>query len=911
MSIVVEVVRAAVNTVAGTQDFTTSNLGGLTPVAAMFLIGNPTADGTGTAHAIWGMGATSGSGEQWAWSVSSEDALGSTNTNRRGMSDQCIAIIDYNANTVDGEAAFDSFITNGVRINWGDAPADAYLMTVWLFAGTGMEAHAGIVDMPNVLDGTVDITAPGFAGDVLITGTAALNFNDTGQDNWRWALGCAVDDGSDTQRMIASQWGDAKPSAQCGAQFSTAYASGLVAGNNGQLVWAAEVGSWDASGFTVTNREAATPNDFGYLFLSLGGEADKWLGTIATPTTIGTEDYTGPGFQPQAVIMGLSHMLAVDTGYNNNTAGSMGVSGFSTNAEYSLTMQHEDGASTSNAQAMHDDTAINLPEDDQSTGIVAAYSSMLSTGFQLNFSNVMGSATQCWALVIGTVSAGTDYTRSVADSVGITDALILARNLFKTLTDSIGIADALTNSIGRIVILADSINIADILATVIGKITSLAESVGITDSITTARNLFKTLTDTINITDIISIFRNLIITLTESVNITDIITKIGTFIKALTDPVGITDSISALITVLISIADTVGITDTISNIRALVKILTDPVAIADTLTTARNLILSIIESVGITDTIITARDLIISIANSVGMTDAITAIVKIVALLVDSVGITDTVATIRNIARTLTESVSITDALTNARNIIKTLTNSVSITDAITSTREIVITIADTTAITDVMTAIKGLLQIFVTLIDNVGITDVLSKVATLYRTLTNSINVTDTMVAAGNFILSIADGIGITDIISRSRGVMVALADTIGITSSIITARNLYITFTEAIATIDALNTVQTLIRVLIEAVPITDTLSKVGAFYKALQDTISIGSISTGIKGMYVTLADSVGVTDVTATVSTFAGVMYRGVISVVGRVISVATRLRPSSISSRSRPSSVEDV
>ena len=162
MGVTVAVTRAAANLATGTQDFTTTDLGGLTPVGALFIITKATADGTPADHAIVGIGAATGSSERWACSVTSEHGVSATDTNRRAMTDECVCLISEGTGTVDGEADFDSFITNGVRINWGNAPASAYLVTVLLLAGTDTSAYAGVFTGHASTNGVTDVTDPGF-----------------------------------------------------------------------------------------------------------------------------------------------------------------------------------------------------------------------------------------------------------------------------------------------------------------------------------------------------------------------------------------------------------------------------------------------------------------------------------------------------------------------------------------------------------------------------------------------------------------------------------------------------------------------------------------------------------------------------------------------------------------------------
>jgi hypothetical protein len=179
MSVIVAITRDAVNTATGNQDFTTNDLDGLTPKAAFFIITSAISDGTPRDNAIISFGAATDTTERWSVGVQAQHDVGTTNTGRRAVSDECIMKLFGTSTNVDGEADFVSFIANGVRINWGNAPALGYLLTVVLFAGTDLTAKAGTFTVGNE-DVPTDVNTVGFEPDVLLTASVALGFTDAG-----------------------------------------------------------------------------------------------------------------------------------------------------------------------------------------------------------------------------------------------------------------------------------------------------------------------------------------------------------------------------------------------------------------------------------------------------------------------------------------------------------------------------------------------------------------------------------------------------------------------------------------------------------------------------------------------------------------------------------------------------------
>lgn len=334
-----------------------------------------------------------------------------------------------------------------------------------------------------------------------------------------------------------------------------------------------------------------------------------------------------------------------------------------------------------------------------------------------------------WLLVSYTL--GTNYQRSISDSVGITDVLSKILGRTTTITDSIGITD--------------TINLVMALRR------TFPESVGVTDTVTTSRSIVKTILDSIGITDIISAVKGAL-------------AKYAT----ITDTVGITDSLLKARGLYRTFANSVGVTDNLLNIRALRKIFSN--------------------GIGVTDTLSTARDIVRSIADNVGITDVVTRLIKLVVSLVDSIGITDTQTTARNLKRSKADSVGVTDAITTTRNIVKSITDAVGVTDALTTARDIVISLADSIGITDVITAIKGALAKYVTIQDSVGVTDTVSTVRNLKITFAEALGVTDEIFTARDIKTLFAEAVGITDTVTGYRKILVALADTVGITDTIST---------------------------------------------------------------------------------------------------------------------------
>jgi hypothetical protein len=393
----VDVIRAAavVDTAPYTQAFTGS-LGGRTPKAAIFKITRATADGTPVAHADFGLGMVTGAANEWAVAYTDEDGQATTDTASEEFTDACIVLLIPGVNFEQASAEFSSFSANTVTVNWTDAPAAAHLIEVTLIAGADVSAQANNAALGNTLNNAVDVTGVGFEPDLVL----AACRDGTSGGNVKFSFGAVHNGVSVTQRCHAIRYRDNQATSQCAARFTESY--GVMAiDNSADLDWGGEFGTFDSDGFTVTTRNAGA-NNTTLLFLALKfGDIKSWVGTVDAPTSTGIDSQTGPGFRSQFALGGLTHTEAVDTAYTDGRAGVAGVSVFTPTAEYCKATAAEDNQGTTDTQCSNDDTVINLPEHDGTTGHVAAFTSFTGPGWDWNFSATRGTASKWWFATIG------------------------------------------------------------------------------------------------------------------------------------------------------------------------------------------------------------------------------------------------------------------------------------------------------------------------------------------------------------------------------------------------------------------------------------------------------------------------------------------------------------------------------
>ena len=372
-----------------TQDITISGFG--TPKAAFFVLVAATADDTPLANAQMGYGATDGT-RQWAAAWFSEDAAARTNNARRGMTDMCACAIAGGGGVV-AEAAFNAWITDGVRITWGAFPATNYFLHVILFGGADLSVRADVVNLGTVTT-TQTYSSMGFEADLLICASPQRDMNDASDGSASGnCIGFVHNNGAGTVTQRCQATGEIDNQAD-GAPVARMFEDMFAAEVNqlGTVAWEASMSNFGTAGFDFIQNVNSASDRFGFLALDLPSDVGSWVGTHNSPTGTGDNSSTAPGFTPQFVMLGLNACAAVDTAETDADAGVWGVSMFDDTRSYCGSTAIEDAAATTNTASEADDQAIRLMDHAQNDDWVGTFSSFNADGWTLNFSVADGTA---------------------------------------------------------------------------------------------------------------------------------------------------------------------------------------------------------------------------------------------------------------------------------------------------------------------------------------------------------------------------------------------------------------------------------------------------------------------------------------------------------------------------------------
>lgn len=394
--------RVAANTSIGNQTLTFMGLGGLTPKAILIIATRALADGSAVDGAGFYWGMSDGTNEATgSWEVEHGQATMDARATQDTTADRILTIHDGTADSVvEGLASFVSFGADEAVINWTDAPASAFLLTVIAFAGSDLLANVGVQDLGNTADALIANTSVGFEADVVIA------FWNNTLDGGGQAFGLVHNDraGTVTQRSLATTQRNAFGTAVSSAMMRDGEAISKLISSNGALDYTGAFQSFDSSGWDVQLGNARAPSnaDYAYLALRLGTSpvVSAQVYTYSTPTSTGSNTDSNPGFTPQFIMYLMNRVAAADTTESDADAGTSGILVANANAVFSNTISDEDGAADSNTQSLSDDK-LNLPTHTGGAGHEATLTSMGATGPVWNYSATDGMARLWPALAIG------------------------------------------------------------------------------------------------------------------------------------------------------------------------------------------------------------------------------------------------------------------------------------------------------------------------------------------------------------------------------------------------------------------------------------------------------------------------------------------------------------------------------
>jgi len=384
---------------SGAFNVTNSDLGGDTPDAVVMWCTHNTSDGASIAN--WGLAiglnsaATGVANSQYAY-ANEEDGVARSDSINTGLIDSINFLVGED--TYGGGSGspyvfrLTAYIANGVTLdNLASVTWPANIQIHYMFISGVDDSHAGAFTPTDTVDSSVDITAPGFRADVVISVLGEDPYDGGKDTDGPVGIGFYAYDGSVYQSaaFFFSDDNSANMTNGVGVYGSSGGRTPHT-GNQGRYEYASH-----ANGFSATTRNAFNVSDVLYLALKLPSGVSAHAGTFQSPASATTKAVTGLGFKPQAVML-VQTKSATSQGANGVDNSGPGADGISIGAtsgpaaakNTSAGIASEDGAANGNCgQRSADDACVLLMQDDYAGGLdaVAVLDSFDIGGFTLDY----------------------------------------------------------------------------------------------------------------------------------------------------------------------------------------------------------------------------------------------------------------------------------------------------------------------------------------------------------------------------------------------------------------------------------------------------------------------------------------------------------------------------------------------
>lgn len=433
-------VQTVLRSGAGDQDITLTGFG--TPKAVLITMARTVVHNGRRDHACESLGFSDGI-NQFVTAWLSEEGVTTSDTRSAFGNTDLVCEPSATNNTVAGLARWTSWITDGVRINVGNAFTQQWQIGVWLFGGVDLQADVFETTFNATVGGTVVITDPGFPPDFMFwmgTGNQVFTSGPTVVNGAIAMKGICATDGSTIQqishgRADRDNVGTTQVAGVCSNSRILHRMQHAAPGFSADY----ELTARSATGVTVTTRRENFGMEAACLALGLGG-AKVWAGVLLTPTATGTQTVTqAPSafeHMPQVAFAIGSSLTLLDTVNegNNGACGFIGASMAYGLEEFSCNPICRDNISVtatvnytySQADFVHN---RNAADNDavQSTIENHANGQFNVDGFDHEFTNVLGQAKQFFyatieeALVFlkGTVQTTADGTGELDKRPGL------------------------------------------------------------------------------------------------------------------------------------------------------------------------------------------------------------------------------------------------------------------------------------------------------------------------------------------------------------------------------------------------------------------------------------------------------------------------------------------------------------
>jgi hypothetical protein len=385
----------------GTQDITISGFG--TCIGAIFDMNVGDTDNTVQTTDRSSIGFCDGT-RQAVSAVGSGN--GNTTTETARLERDNAVIVDLSGNqSIAGLAVFDSFITDGVRINVTTASANRFC-NVTLIGGDATNVYVNYSPALGTSAGNTVISTVGFEPDLVQASCTGLGAVNSVAAHSIITRGIAVNDGADANFMRGAFDQSGISTTNTGSYVSNVYSIGQFFNNT--LGWGASIGSYTSNGFTVTTNTDSNDDIFAYIAIKF---ADTFVKAEIedSPSTTGSSSLGATPSTPnflQIIGSGASALNTATAGLNESD------SYFDATNQYSASSYSVDNVSTSDNGKINKSGGLRQLDSSGATEINSTFTAFTSTGATFNFSPTV--ARKFITLFVGETGGALTITESVA-----------------------------------------------------------------------------------------------------------------------------------------------------------------------------------------------------------------------------------------------------------------------------------------------------------------------------------------------------------------------------------------------------------------------------------------------------------------------------------------------------------------
>lgn len=799
MALSAKVVTYTANTGTGDQTLASA---GFTPKAAIVYFSRATtAVDTFTENASFGVGITDGTNSRCMY-TGSEDNQTSSDTVRL-MRDDCLIVttnLTGTLTTQDGKATFSSFNSDGMVINWSDAPAAGFKFHVFYLGGTDLtNVNVGTLNIASG-SGTQDITTVGFQPDCVLnfgwvgsslnaaTTPTEIIFGAADSTGNQWVQSICVENG----RTTTDNW----------QVYSHSKFGIIQIATTGSVASTFSLSSMLSNGFQI-NRDDTNGSGNNFFFLALKG-GSYVVGNDTEPDSTGDQTITTNKDTKGVMLFGL------DTG----TAGSaqvdtmmtMGAGTSSTNMA-TVVLHDTDNTGDSVCVSRYETDSIylnitaNATASSSTVDDEASLSSVSSTGFVINWSNV-GQARPFRYIAFGNAPSSTLYTRTIDESsISVSETISRVLTGMRSSSES---SISVSETVARMgtyyrIQSESSIAVSETVARMLTAMRALDESgISVSDDLQRLRTAFASISEpSISVSETLDRILYAFRTITEStIDVSETVSGNLFFLRDISETaISVSETLARTLYTNRTIDENVAVSETVDRILTAFRAIGEAgVSVSETLNALFIQVRSIDESVNVSDSLermatffrtLTESSIVVSeqldrilTANRIVTESSITVsetvdrqLLAFRTLAESSITVSETLDRVLTAFRTISEpSVSVSESLDRILTAMRTLSeSSISVSDLLERTfyanRESIETVNVSEQLERILTAyrtidessisVSEILNVFVPIVrtinePSISVSDSIARLLSAFRVIGESVNVSDQLTIVG-----------------------------------------------------------------------------------------------------------------------------------------------------------------